>query len=56
VKDLELAVELAAEVGLPVRTAEAALRLWREAAAAGLGEAEIWAMLDHLEAALGPRG
>ena len=56
VKDLELAVELAAEVGLPVRTATAALKLWKEAAAAGLGEAEIWAMLDHLEAALGPRG
>jgi 3-hydroxyisobutyrate dehydrogenase-like beta-hydroxyacid dehydrogenase len=56
VKDLELAVELAAEVGLPVRTAEAALRLWKEAAAAGLGEAEIWAMLDHLEAALTPAG
>jgi 3-hydroxyisobutyrate dehydrogenase-like beta-hydroxyacid dehydrogenase len=49
VKDLELAVELAAEVGLPVRTAEAALGLWREAEAAGLGEAEIFALLDHLE-------
>jgi hypothetical protein len=34
---------------LPVRTAEAALGLWREAEAAGLGEAEIFALLDHLE-------
>jgi 3-hydroxyisobutyrate dehydrogenase-like beta-hydroxyacid dehydrogenase len=49
VKDLELAVGLAAEVGLPVRTAEAALGLWREAETAGLGETEIWALLDHLE-------
>ena len=50
VKDLELAVALAAEVGLPVRTAEAALTTWREAEAAGLGEAEIFALLDYLEA------
>ena len=49
VKDLELAVALAAEVGLPVRTAEAALQVWREAEDAGLGEAEIFALLDHLE-------
>lgn len=49
IKDIELGVELAAEVGLPVRTAEAALGLWRDAAEAGLGEAEIWAMLDYLE-------
>jgi 3-hydroxyisobutyrate dehydrogenase-like beta-hydroxyacid dehydrogenase len=49
VKDLELAVELAAEVGLEVRTAEAALGVWREAADSGLGEQEIWALLDHLE-------
>ncbi|MFN0030020.1 MAG: NAD(P)-dependent oxidoreductase [Acidimicrobiales bacterium] len=49
VKDLELAVQLAAEVGLPVRTAEGALQTWREAEAAGLGEAEIFALLDHLE-------
>lgn len=49
VKDLELGVALAAEVGLPVRTAEAALETWREAEAAGLGEAEIFALLDHLE-------
>jgi 3-hydroxyisobutyrate dehydrogenase-like beta-hydroxyacid dehydrogenase len=51
VKDLELAVELAAEVGLPVHTAEAALNLWREAAEAGMGEAEIFALLDYLEKA-----
>jgi 3-hydroxyisobutyrate dehydrogenase-like beta-hydroxyacid dehydrogenase len=44
-----LAVQLAAEVGLPVRTAQAALQTWREAEAAGLGEAEIFALLDHLE-------
>lgn len=49
VKDLELAVELANEVGLPVHTAEAALALWREAEEAGLGEAEIFALLDYLE-------
>lgn len=49
VKDLELAVELAAEVGLPVHTAEAALSLWREAEEAGMGEAEIFALLDYLE-------
>ena len=50
VKDLELGVELAEEVGLPVRTAQAALQTWREAEAAGLAEAEIFALLDHLEA------
>ena len=49
VKDLELGVELAAEVGLPVRTAQAALDLWREAEHAGLAEAELFALLDHLE-------
>jgi 3-hydroxyisobutyrate dehydrogenase-like beta-hydroxyacid dehydrogenase len=49
VKDLELAIELAAEVGLSVRTAAAALEGWREAAAAGLSDAELWAMLDHLD-------
>jgi 3-hydroxyisobutyrate dehydrogenase-like beta-hydroxyacid dehydrogenase len=51
VKDLELVVELAAQVGLPVRTATAALESWREAAAAGLSDAEMFALLDHLEAA-----
>lgn len=50
VKDLELALELAADVGLPVRTASAALDAWRDAAAAGLSDAEMWALLDHLEA------
>lgn len=50
VKDLELALELAAEVGLAVRTASAALDAWRDAAAAGLSDAEMWALLDHLEA------
>ena len=49
VKDLELGVELAQEVGLAVPTARAALEQWREADAAGLGEAEIFALLDHLE-------
>ncbi|MDA3038251.1 MAG: NAD(P)-dependent oxidoreductase [Actinomycetota bacterium] len=51
VKDLELAVQLAAEVGLPVRTAAAALEAWRDAAAAGLTDQEMWTLLDHLEAA-----
>lgn len=50
VKDLELAVELAAEVGLPVRTAAAALESWREAASSGLAESEMWTLLDHMEA------
>lgn len=50
VKDLELAVELAEEVGLPVRAAQGALESFRSAAAAGLGEAEMFALLDHLEA------
>lgn len=49
VKDLELALELAADVGLPVRTASAALDAWREAAAGGLSDAEMWALLDHME-------
>ncbi len=49
VKDLELGVELAAEFGLAVPTARAALEQWREADAAGLGGAEIFALLDHLE-------
>ena len=51
VKDLELAVELAAEVGLPVRTAAAALEAFRDAATSGLSEAEMWMLLDHLEQA-----
>lgn len=49
VKDLQLGVDLAAEVGLPVRTAAAALEGWREAAEAGLADDEMWVMLDHLE-------
>jgi 3-hydroxyisobutyrate dehydrogenase-like beta-hydroxyacid dehydrogenase len=51
VKDLELALELAASVGLPVRTASAALDAWRDAAAGGLSDSEMWTLLDHLEAA-----
>jgi 3-hydroxyisobutyrate dehydrogenase len=51
VKDLELAIALADEVGLPTRTARGALDSWREAAAAGLAEREMWTLLDHLEAA-----
>lgn len=42
--------ELAA-VGLPVRTATAALDAWRDAAGAGLSDSEMWTLLDHLEAA-----
>lgn len=49
VKDLELAVELAQEVGLPVRAAQGALASFQEAAAAGMGEQEMFALLDHLE-------
>jgi 3-hydroxyisobutyrate dehydrogenase len=56
VKDLELAVELAGQVGLPVRTAQAALELWQEAADAGLAEAELFALIDHLEAVPAPAG
>jgi 3-hydroxyisobutyrate dehydrogenase-like beta-hydroxyacid dehydrogenase len=51
IKDLELAVELGAEAGLPVRTAAAALESFRAAAAAGRSEAELWMLLDHLEQA-----
>lgn len=50
VKDLELAVQLAAEVGLPVRTARAALDAWRDAAGAGLSDAEMSALVTHLDA------
>ena len=49
VKDLELAVELAAEVGLPTCAAEAALGVWREAEAAGLGDTDIYTLIDHIE-------
>lgn len=49
VKDLELGVALAAEVGLPVRTAQAALELWRDAEHAGLGDVELFSLLDYLE-------
>ncbi|MDH4146930.1 MAG: NAD(P)-dependent oxidoreductase [Acidimicrobiia bacterium] len=48
-KDLELALELATECGLATPTARAAHATWLDAERAGLGEAEIWAMLDHLE-------
>jgi 3-hydroxyisobutyrate dehydrogenase-like beta-hydroxyacid dehydrogenase len=51
VKDLELAIELAQEVRLPVRAAQGALASFREAAAAGLAEQEMFALLDHLESA-----
>lgn len=49
VKDLELAVEMAAEVGLPINTARGALESWRSAAASGLAEQEMWFLLDYLE-------
>ena len=52
VKDLELAVELAAEVGLPTRVAQAALAVWREAEAAGLGDTDIYSLIDHIESEL----
>ncbi len=51
IKDLEIALELAADVGLPVRTAAAALEAWRDAAATGLADEEMWTLLDHLESA-----
>ena len=51
-KDLALAVDLAADVGLPVVTARAALGQWQAAERAGLGEAELWFLLDHLEQTL----
>lgn len=54
-KDLELAVALAADVGVDVRTAKAALSHWHDAIAAGLGEAEVWALIDHLEQNSGPK-
>jgi 3-hydroxyisobutyrate dehydrogenase-like beta-hydroxyacid dehydrogenase len=50
IKDLELAIELGDEVGLPVRTASAALDAWREAADAGLADSEWWTLIDHMEA------
>ena len=49
VKDLALGVALAADCGLEVATAEAALGQWKAAEAAGLAEEEIWALLDHLD-------
>ena len=49
VKDLELAVELAQEVGLEVRTAQGALASFRAAAESGLADHEMWALLDYLE-------
>jgi 3-hydroxyisobutyrate dehydrogenase-like beta-hydroxyacid dehydrogenase len=52
VKDLELAVGLAAEVGLPTRVAAAALSVWREAETAGLGDADIYTLIDHIEGKL----
>jgi 3-hydroxyisobutyrate dehydrogenase-like beta-hydroxyacid dehydrogenase len=49
VKDLELAVAMAAEVGLPTRAAEAALGVWREAVAAGLGDKDIYTLIEYIE-------
>lgn len=49
VKDLALGVALAAECGLEVATAEAALGQWQAAETAGLAEEEIWALLDYLD-------
>lgn len=53
VKDLELAVAMAAEVGLPTRSAEAALGVWREAEAAGLGDRDIYWLIDYIESQRG---
>lgn len=49
IKDLKLAIELASRVGIPVRTAQAALDAWQEASDAGLHDAELWALIDHLD-------
>jgi 2-hydroxy-3-oxopropionate reductase len=49
VKDLAQVVELAREVGLRVELAEAALAIWRRAEAAGLGDADIYTIIDQFE-------
>ena len=49
VKDLEQAVQLAREVGLRVEVAEAALAIWRRAESDGLGEADIYTIIDCFE-------
>jgi 3-hydroxyisobutyrate dehydrogenase len=49
IKDLQQAKQLAERSGLKVATATSALDSWQEAVDAGLGDHEIWAMLDHLE-------
>lgn len=49
VKDLEQAVQLAREVGLRVEVAEAALAVWRRAESDGLGEADIYTIIDCFE-------
>lgn len=48
VKDLDLAVLSAREVGLQVEMAEAALAVWRRAEAAGLGGADLYNIIDHV--------
>lgn len=48
VKDLEEAVALAGEVGLRVELAEAALAIWRRAERAGLGERDLYTIIDEI--------
>lgn len=48
VKDLEEAVALAGEVGLRVELAEAALAIWRRADQAGLGDRDLYTIIDEI--------
>lgn len=50
VKDLEEAVGLAREVGLRIELAEAALAIWRRADMAGLGDDDIYTIIDEITA------
>lgn len=50
VKDLEEAVTLAQEVNLRIELAEAALAIWRRAEQAGLGERDLYTIIDEIAA------
>ena len=49
VKDLEQVLEMASEINFPVPAAARALDIWREADRSGLGEADIYTLIEFVE-------
>ena len=49
IKDLMIARELAEDSGVRMDLGEHAMAVWQEAVDAGLGDTELFTMLDYLE-------